>query len=117
MNDIHTTLFNTDHHTTEMFAPSHHLSRSGFEFDFATVAGNPIALEEWTIAEAWRYEDVIKAMQNSVIDGLTSPKKFDDITNSDEYVAVFSPGSHDPVIDLNLHATLDRILLWRIRRM
>ena len=51
----------------KMFVPSHHLSRDGFEFDFATGAGKPIALEEWTIAEAWRYEDVIKAMRDSVM--------------------------------------------------
>ena len=67
MNDTQTTLFNTGHHTTKMFVPSHHLSRGGFEFDFATGAGKPIALEEWTIAEAWRYEDVIKAMRDSVM--------------------------------------------------
>ena len=79
-----------------MFVPSHHFSRSGFELDFSTVAGKPIALEERTIAEAWGYEDVIKAMQDSVIDGLTSPKKFDDITNLDDYAALFIPGGHDP---------------------
>ena len=45
-----------------MLVSLHRFSRSGFEFDFATVAGKPIALEEWTMAEAWRYEDVIKAM-------------------------------------------------------
>ena len=50
---------------------------------------------------------MIKAMQDSVIDGLTSPKKFDDITNLDEYVAVFIPGG--PVIDLKLDVTQDGI--------
>ena len=56
------------------------------------------------------YEDVIKAMRDSVVDGLTSPKKFDDITNLYEYAAVFIPGGHGPVIDLNLYPTLGRIL-------
>jgi len=110
MNGTQKTFFNTGHHTTEMFVPLHHFSRSGFEFDFATVAGNPIALEEWTFAEAWGYEDVIKAMRDSVIDGLTSPKKFDDIINLDEYAAVFIPGGHGPVIDLHLYPSLGRIL-------
>ena len=89
-----------------MFVLSHHFSRCGFEFDFATVAGKPIALEGWTVAEAWGSEDVIKAMRDSVVDGLTSPKKFDDITNLDKYAAVFIPSGHVPVIDLNLYLTL-----------
>ena len=104
------TFFNKGNHTTEMFVLSHHFSRSGFEFDFATVAGKPIALEGWTVAEAWGSEDVIKAMRDSVVDGLTSPKKFDDITNLDEYAAVFIPGGHIPEIDLNLCLTLGAIL-------
>ena len=112
MNDTQTTFFNTGHHTTEMFVPAHHFSRSGFELEFATVAGKSITLEEWTIAEAWRYELVIKAMRDSVFDGLTSPMKFDDITNLDEHAAVFIPGGHGPVIDLYLFPTptLGRIL-------
>ena len=96
-----TTFFNTSNHTTEMFVPQHQFSRSGFEFDVATVARKQIALELWTIAEAWGYEDMIMAMQDSAIDGLTSPKKFDDVTDLDEYLAVFTPGGHGPVIDPN----------------
>ena len=69
-----------------------------------------MALEERTLAEAWGYEDVIKAVQDSVIDGLTSPKKFDDVSNLDEYAALFIPGGHDPVIDLNFYQSLGRTL-------
>ena len=50
------------------------------------------------------------AMQDSDVDGLMSAKKFGDVTNLDEHVAVFIPGSHGPVIDLNLNPTLGRIL-------
>ena len=39
----------TGHHTTEMFVPSHHFSRSGSQVWISLlVAGKPIALEEWT---------------------------------------------------------------------
>ena len=61
----------------------------------------PIALEEGTIAQAWGCEDVLKAMQDNVFDGLTSPKKFDDIKDLDEYEAVFIPCGQGPVIDPN----------------
>ena len=55
----------TARRTTEIFVPLHHCS--GFEFDFATVVGKPIAMEVWTIAEAWGYEDVIKAIQAALL--------------------------------------------------
>lgn len=110
MNGTQQRFFNTGHHTTEMFVPLHHFSRSGFEFDFATAAGKPIALEEWTFDLAVGYEEVIKAMRDSVSDRLAAPQKFDDITNLDDYVAVFIPGGHGPVIDLHLYESLGRIL-------
>ena len=107
---VQTTFFNKGHHTTDMFVPSHQFSRSGFELDFSTVAGKSIVLEERTIVEAWVYEDVIKAMQDSVIDGLMSPKKFDDVKNLDDYAALFIPGGYDPVIDLNPYPSMGRTL-------
>ena len=61
------------------------------DYSWCNEEGKPIALEEWTIAEAWEYEDVIKAMQ--------------DRTNLDWYLAVFIQGGHGPD-----YATLDRIL-------
>ena len=79
-----------------MLVPLHHFSCGGFKVDFATVVGKPTALEVWTIAEVWRYQDVINAMRDSVIDGLTSLKKFDGIPNLDEYSAVSIPGDHGP---------------------
>merc|ERR1712136_482972 len=110
MNGSQTVFFNTGHHTTEMFVPLHHFSRSGFDFDFATQEGNEIALEEWTFDLAVGYEDVIQAMRDSVSDRLATPQKFDNITNLDAYAAVFIPGGHGPVIDLHLHESLGRIL-------
>ena len=110
MNGSQTVFFNTGHHTTEMFVPLHHFSRSGFDFDFATQEGNEIALEEWTFDLAVGYEDVTQAMRHSVSDRLATPQKFDNITNLDAYAAVFIPGGHGPVIDLHLHESLGRIL-------
>ena len=108
VNGSQTVFFNTGHHTTEMFVPLHHFSRSGFDFDFATQEGNETALEEWTFDSAVGYEDVIQAMRDSVSDRLARPQIFYDITNLDAYAAVFIPSGHGPVIDLHLHESLGR---------
>ena len=42
-------MFSTGNHPVEMLLPMYHLDKAGFEFDVATLSGNPVKLEMWAM--------------------------------------------------------------------
>ncbi|MGE4322208.1 MAG: protein deglycase HchA, partial [Sphingobium sp.] len=40
-------LFSTGNHPVETLVPMHHMHKAGFQFDIATVSGNPVKFELW----------------------------------------------------------------------
>ncbi len=41
------TMFSTGNHPVETLLPMYHLDKAGFEFDVATLSGNPVKMELW----------------------------------------------------------------------
>ena len=43
------TLFSTGNHPVETLVPMYHMHKAGFEFEIATVSGNPVKFEFWAM--------------------------------------------------------------------
>jgi len=103
--------FNTGHHSTETLVPMYHFDKAGFQFDFATPDGAPLALEEWTFPMAVGYEDKLHEVRNKFKGQLEAPLKYEDIDEGlDSYAAIFLPGGHGPIIDMHTYESLGKLL-------
>merc|ERR1719503_44417 len=110
--------FNTGHHTSEMLLPLYHLARAGFDqFDFVTVDGLPVALEEWTFPLATAsggfpaFEDKLRATAATYREAMNSPKRPSDIPSDlSGYLGIFIPGGHGPLIEMGTDRALGAFL-------
>lgn len=103
--------FNTGHQTSEIFVPLYHLDKAGFTFDFVTMDGGRVALEDWTYQTARGYEDKLREICSKVQDKLDKPFKTSDVDlGLADYLAVFLPGGHGPLIEGHKDATMGEIL-------
>merc|ERR1712154_298207 len=99
--------FNTGNHPVEMLVPMLHFKDAGFSFDIATVNGNPVVLEMW----AYPNKDENVAMLHEEIRSMMErPKKVQDITNLDDYAAIFIPGGHGCMLNLPQSVALGKLL-------
>jgi len=110
-------LFNTGHHTSEMFTPLYHFGRAGFEFDFVTNDGVSVAMEEWTFPMATAadgfpaFEDKLRATAATHRASMNSPKLPSEIpADLSGYLAIFIPGGHGPLIDMHQDRALGALL-------
>jgi len=100
--------FHTGHHSSELFTPLYHFERAGFEFEFATVDGGPIAIEEWTFPMATAadgfpaFEDKLRETQATHRAAMDSPKSVLQLDRDlSDYLAIFIPGGHGPLIEMH----------------
>jgi len=113
----HGKLFNTGHHSSEMFTPLYHFGRAGFEFVFVTSDGAPIAIEEWTFPMATAadgfpaFEDKLRATSATHQAAMNSPKLASEVDpDLSGYLAIFIPGGHAPLIDMHQDRSLGLLL-------
>ena len=68
--------FSTGNHPVEMLLPMHHMDRAGFEFDIATLSGNPVKLEVWAMPKE---DEAVRAVYEKYLPQLRQPKKLSDV--------------------------------------
>ncbi|MBP0625057.1 glyoxalase III HchA [Cupriavidus consociatus] len=110
------TFFSTGNHPVETLLPMYHLDRAGFEFDIATLSGNPTKFEWW----AFPSEDAeIKALYAKYEQKFQQPLKLAEVVKSLEkdanYLAVFIPGGHGALMGLPCSADMKATLQWAMQ--
>lgn len=107
------TLFSTGNHPVETLLPMHHMHKAGFEFDVATVSGNPVKFELWAMP---REDKAITGLHEEYLDRFRSPLKLSDVTDKlgsdSDYVAVFIPGGHGALMGLPESEAVAKALEW-----
>lgn len=106
-------VFLTGNHPVELFLPLLHLQAAGFDIEFSTPSGKPVAVEMW----AMPVDD--PNVQKAYIDfqpQLNKPKALTDVVASlrddSPYVAVFLPGGHGAMLGLPENKELTKLLKW-----
>ncbi|MDI3464595.1 MAG: D-lactate dehydratase [Nitrospira sp.] len=92
------TMFSTGNHPVEMLLPMYHMNKAGFEFDIATLSGNPVKLELWALPKE---DEAVQSVYQKYLGKLKSPLKLSDVIESklgddSHYIAVFIPGGRVP---------------------
>jgi len=104
-------LFNTGHHTTEILLPMYHFARAGFTFDFVTMDGGSMTLEEWTYPMAYGYEDLLRQTGVQYKEAMDHPLKASAVRKDlSGYKAIFIPGGHGPLAEEHLDADFGALL-------
>ena len=108
------TMFSTGNHPVETLLPMYHLDKAGFEFDIATVSGNPVKFEWWAMP---REDADIKGLFTKYRDQIKQPKKLADVVRDalgpdSDYIGVFIPGGHGALIGLPESADVKAALEW-----
>lgn len=106
-------LFSTGNHPVETLLPMYHLHKAGFEFDIATVSGNPVKFEFWAMPKE---DEAITGLHKAYLDRFQSPLKLSDVVSGlgpdSRYAAVFIPGGHGPLAGLPFSADVAKAIRW-----
>jgi len=104
-------VFSTGHNPSEIFVPLIHLKEAGFECDFATESGQPVAYEKWAIPGR-PYAKILEATIEACASKLSKPLKLADLPDdvSGTYIAVFMPGGHNVMHDMHKSRKLGALL-------
>lgn len=108
------TMFSTGNHPVEMLLPMYHLDKAGFEFDIATISGNPVKLELWALPKE---DEAVRYIFAKYKDKLKSPMKLSDVIedrlgDDSDYIAVFIPGGHGAIIGIPNSEDVKQVLNW-----
>lgn len=110
------TFFSTGNHPVETLLPMYHLDQAGFEFDVATLSGNPAKFEWW----AFPSEDgEIKALFDKYEHKFRQPLKLADVVKTldkdSNYLAIFIPGGHGALMGLPFSGDVKATLKWAMQ--
>ena len=109
------TLFSTGNHPIETLVPMYHLDKAGFEFDIATISGNLMKFEFWAMPKG---DEEITQFYKKYLERFQNPFRLSDVVKSlssgSDYVALFIPGGHGPLIDLPFSDDVAAALRWAI---
>lgn len=108
--------FSTGNHPVEMLLPVFHLDNAGFEFDIATLSGNPVKLEMWAMPHE---EKVVVDTYAKYTEQLKNPLKLDDIlenalSKDSPYAGVFIPGGHGVLAKIPESKSVKKVLQWAL---
>ena len=108
--------FSTGNHPVEMLLPMFHLDNAGFEFDIATLSGNPVKLEMWAMPHE---EKVVLDTYAKYAEQLKNPLKLEDILEqavgeNSPYAGVFIPGGHGVLAKIPESKTVKDVLKWAL---
>lgn len=107
------TLFSTGNHPVETLLPMYHLHKAGFEFDIATVSGNAMKFEFWAMPKD---DAEVTGLHAAYLEKFRQPLKLADVAArlgpDSDYVAVFIPGGHGPLVGLPFSADMAAVLRW-----
>lgn len=109
------TLFSTGNHPVETLVPMYHLHRAGFEFDIATISGNPVKLEFWAMPQE---DETILGFHRACLEQFQKPLKLADVVAGlgpdSGYAALFVPGGHGPLAGLPFSRDVAAALRWAV---
>ena len=108
------TMFSTGNHPVEMLLPMYHLDKAGFEFDIATLSGNPVKLELWALPKE---DEAVQSIYRKYTNKLKKPLKMSDVVekklgDDSDYIAVFIPGGHGALIGIPHSLDVKAVLKW-----
>ncbi len=108
------TMFSTGNHPVEMLLPMYHLHKAGFDFDIATLSGNPVKLELWALPKE---DEAVQSIYHKYLDKLKSPLKLSDVIeknlgNDSHYIGVFIPGGHGALVGIPHSLDVKAVLKW-----
>lgn len=112
------TMFSTGNHPVETLLPMYHLVKAGFDFDIATLSGNPVKFEFWAMPSE---DKEVKGLFAKYRDQFKTPLKLSEVIenrlgeNSD-YIGVFIPGGHGALIGLPESKDMKTVLEWAAAR-
>lgn len=106
--------FSTGNHPVEMLLPMFHLDNAGFEFDVATLSGNPVKLEMWAMPGE---DKTVLDTYNKYLEQLKKPLKLADIlqdvvAENSPYAGVFIPGGHGVLAKIPESLEVKHVLKW-----
>ena len=109
------TLFSTGNHPIETLVPMYHLHQAGFTFDIATVSGNSMKFEFWGMPTE---DEAITGLHETYLDQFQKPLRLSHVVEGlgpdSDYVAVFLPGGHGPLIGLPFSDDVAAVLRWAL---
>lgn len=105
-------MFYTGNHPVETFVPMLHLSKAGFDFDFATVSGKPMKLEMWAMPTEDTHVMSFYAKYKEQLEKPYMLKDIADNITTSNYIAVYIPGGHGALLDLPTDANVRTIVNW-----
>ena len=107
------TWFSTGNHPVETLLPMYHLDKAGFEFDVATLSGNPVKFEIWALPQE---DEAVMGFYQKYLEKLKSPQKLSEIALGPDsnYIAVFIPGGHGALVGLPFSLEVKRVLNWAL---
>lgn len=107
------TLFSTGNHPVETLVPMYHLHKAGFAFDIATVSGNSLKFEFWAMPKE---DEAITGLHRTYLNQFQKPLKLSEIAAGlgpkSDYVAVFIPGGHGPLVGLPFSEDVAATIRW-----
>lgn len=103
--------FSTGNHPVETLLPMYHLDAAGFDFDVATISGNPVKFEFWAMPSE---DKEIKGFFDKYHNQFKQPSKLADVIAQglDDYAAIFIPGGHGALIGLPESKDVGAVLDW-----
>ncbi|MFV0410228.1 MAG: glyoxalase III HchA [Paracoccus sp. (in: a-proteobacteria)] len=103
--------FSTGNHPVETLLPMYHLDKAGFEFDIATLSGNPVKFEYWAMPNE---DELVKGFFDTYHPRFKQPQKLADIIAAglDNYAAIMIPGGHGALIGLPESSEVAAALTW-----
>lgn len=107
-------MFSTGNHPVEMLLPMYHIDQAGFEFEVATLSGNPAKLELWAMPEE---DEAVQAVYKKYLPQLKEPRKLSDVIDESlgddsPYIAVFVPGGHGVMCGIPQSEEVKQVLKW-----
>lgn len=108
--------FLTGNHPVEVFVVLLHLEKAGFAFDFATISGAPVKMEDWAMpTEDAAVVDIAQRYHSA----LQAPLSLADVVakslgGNSPYVAVYVPGGHGATLGLPESREVKQVLKWAI---
>lgn len=109
-------MFSTGNHPVETLLPMLHLHEAGFEFEIATLSGNPAKLEMWAMPKE---DEAVAKIYQTYLPQLKSPKKLADIlpevlAEDSSYLGVFIPGGHGALVGIPFNQEVKQVLNWAL---
>lgn len=98
------TMYSCGMNPTETFVPAYHFDKAGYEIEFATPEGKPVAVEKWAMGacDLGGYRKEVDAIMEKCKAQLESPKDLLKIPATLEgYAGIYMPGGHGPMVNLH----------------